>query len=311
MACVKGEPEGVTVFVQQPISNTDNGVIDQGIIKTFVKVDEIVKDYYHRLNVHLQAVDPYTIPCIFIASKTCQASFKAAIGLGLVSRVEELSPLGVTACEISGRVTVVLEGRPHPSWHLMTGRKEIAKNAFNETIAMLNGMVRCCASGDITPASMTKSLMDALAIKPEELKRRAEGQSFLTQLLYGDISGRFPARHAHLRNVKVHLPDVKAMLLKWHARGMALLKAIILHGNLYLDLPSCDGELEYWFEKLGAKSFTTFMCNGLCDTVFKGELDHWFTKLGGAKPFTTFMCNGAASKLCDPTFKGELEHWFT
>ncbi|KAG5183338.1 hypothetical protein JKP88DRAFT_255839 [Tribonema minus] len=198
-------------------SNTNNKTIDQDIIKTFVNDGEIIKDYYQRLNIQLQAVDPATIPCIFIAGKTCQASLEMAIELGLVSRVQELSPLGVTVCEISGRVTVVLEGRPHPSWHLMTGRKEIAKKTFNETIAMLNSMVRCCASGDITSAMMTQSLMDALAINPEELRRRTEGRSFLTQLLYGDISGRFPASHAHLRNVKAHMPDVKATLLKWHA----------------------------------------------------------------------------------------------
>ncbi|KAG5186315.1 hypothetical protein JKP88DRAFT_240917 [Tribonema minus] len=295
-------------------SNTKNKIIDQDVIATWVDDDdEIVEDYYRRLAIELDAVDPGTVPCVFIAGKTCQASLEKAIKLGLVTRLQELSPLGVTVCEIKDKRFVALEGRPHPSWHLMTGNAPSARAVFKETMDMLNGMIRCCVTGNITPDTMTHSLMAALAIDPAELQRRAEGRSFLTKLLYGDPSGRFPAKHVHLRNVKAHLHEVKTFLLKWQARGMKVLIAILNSGDLYLDLPAYADELEYWFTKLGKNNFKTFMCDGvaakLYDREFKAGLEYWFTKLGKAN-FKTFMCDGVAAKLCDPEFKAELEYWF-
>ena len=287
-------------------SNTTNKIINQSVIATWVTDPELVEDYYRRLSVQLDGVDSHHIPCVYVAGDTCQASLENAIKLGIVKRLRELSPLGVTECEMNDKRFVVLEGRPHPSWHLMTGNAPDAKAMFEETMAMVNGMVRCCAGGNVTPDTMTQSLAAALAIDTEKLQERTDGRSFLTQLLYEDPSGHFPTKQVHLRNVKAHLPEVQAFLRKWFSRGADVLNAILNSGDLYLDLPTYDADLEYWFDKLGKAGFKTFMCNSvaskLCDPAFKAELLFWLDKLGEAG-LKTFMCGGVAYRLKDPAFK--------
>ncbi|KAG5186347.1 hypothetical protein JKP88DRAFT_240949 [Tribonema minus] len=361
MQCVKGKPEHVTVYIQQPMSGTPlivqglypvandsaetisaterdmrktldrnhvtavswndfcvlsstttNKIIDQDVVATWATDPEIVADYYRRLAIQLDAVDADTAPCVFIAGNTCQAAHETAIELGLVKRITELSPLGVTVCEIDSKCFVALESRPHPSWHLMKANAPFARAIFLETMEMLNGMVRCCATGDISSDTMHQSIVTALAIDPEELQRRAEGRSFLTQLLYGNPSGRFPTKHVHLRNVKAHLPEVQAFLLKWQSRGMKQLWAILLKGgDLYLDLPSHDQVLDTWYKRLD-DSFSAFICGSvasrLLDDAFMARLETWYERLGGN--FQTFICNSVASRLLDDAFMARLETWY-
>ncbi|KAG5184175.1 hypothetical protein JKP88DRAFT_315531 [Tribonema minus] len=292
-------------------ANVRNDIIDQGVIASWVVDDEIIHDFYHRFSLQLAAAA--SIPCVYIAGRTCQAAFERMITLGFISRMEELSSLGVTLCEAGDCRFAAIEGRPHPSHHLVTGREVSVTGIFKETMAMINGVVSCCASGDLSPGNTSRCLIAAMGIDEEELAVRMRGREYLTHLLYSSSSGRFPLRDVHLRNVKAHLPDVRATLSKWAGRGLKPLMSILRSGNIYLDLPTYDSTLDVWFKRLGAARFVTFMCDGiaarLLDPLFAASLDVWFERLGAAR-FVTFMCGGVAARLLDPLFAASSENWF-
>ncbi|KAG5186603.1 hypothetical protein JKP88DRAFT_254477 [Tribonema minus] len=292
-------------------ANVRNDIIDQGVIASWVVDDEIIHDFYHRFSLQLAAAA--SIPFVYIAGRTCQAAFERMITLGFISRMEELSSLGVTLCEAGDFCFAAIEGRPHPSHHLVTGREVSVTGIFEETIAMINGVVSCCASGDLSPGNTSRCLIAAMSIDEEELAVRMRGREYRTHLLYSSSSGRFPLRDIHLRNVKAHLPEVRATLSKWAERGINTLMSILRSGNIYLDLPAYNSTLDVWFERLGAARFVTFMCNGiaarLLNPLFAARLEIWFERLGAAR-FVTFMCDSIAPRLLDPLFAARLEIWF-
>ncbi|KAG5187465.1 hypothetical protein JKP88DRAFT_243968 [Tribonema minus] len=290
-------------------ANVRNSIIDQQAIASLVLDDEVINDFFHRFALQL-AVAGGT-PCVFVAGKTCQTAFQRMLELGLISHIEELSTLGVTLCEAGGRQFMALEGRPHPSHHLVKGREANATNIFKETLTMINGITRCCASGEFSSARINQSLLASMDIDEEEIAARDERRKFLTQLLYGSDSGHFPVRDMHLRNVKAHIPEVRNALLKWAGRGVNILLCILRSGALYLDLPAYDARLEYWYDELGT-SFTAFMCNSvaarLTDNTFHNVLISLRTQLG--EQFKTLMCNGVAARLDDDKFMMRLRYWY-
>ncbi|KAG5175758.1 hypothetical protein JKP88DRAFT_250019 [Tribonema minus] len=292
-------------------ANYVNRIIDQRAIEKWMRDEELMTDYHKRFAAQLGARVGGGVSVVYIAGRTCQMAFQEMITRGWVSRICELSPLGISLCETGGVRFVTLEGRPHPSWHLVTGGEKTLRGLFAETCAMLNAVSLCCLGGDVSTDSMTRHVVAGLQIGADDLARREQGQMFMTRLLHDNDSGRFPPKHAHLRNVQAYLPAVQELLVKWRERGLATLKAVLLNGALYLNLASVDAVLEAWHQRLGTKNFVTFMCNSVAarlgDPPFDTALEAWHQRLEGR--FATLICDGVAARLGEPPFDAVLETW--
>ncbi|KAJ1639689.1 hypothetical protein T492DRAFT_935337 [Pavlovales sp. CCMP2436] len=116
--------------------------------------------------------------------------------------------------------------------------------------------MRCwCAAGASGEAHIDACVDTALGDLARSVAARAIARPFVTKLLYGVHTDRFLPKHAHLRHMDAHLPEVQASLCKWHAHGPAVLHSILTSGSLYTDLVGHDAALASWYELLAPKSF--------------------------------------------------------
>mmetsp|Transcript_8337 Transcript_8337/g.19525 ORF Transcript_8337/g.19525 Transcript_8337/m.19525 type:complete len:216 (+) Transcript_8337:534-1181(+) len=182
-----------------------------------------------------QSADANAMGCVYIAGGTCQAAFDKAIKMEIITREVCLSAThDISITSIGGKRFIVLEHAPHPSWHLVMGREPKAVRIFKETMCTLNGMRRWCAVGSDIGACVDVALGDLSQLVAE----RATARTFVTELPYGVRTGRFKPRHAHLRHMDAHKPEVQALMTKWH--GASVLLSILTSGNLMVSvlLPS-------------------------------------------------------------------------
>jgi hypothetical protein len=199
-------------------STSTNAIIDQRAIADFVHHESIVRDYFRRFATYLRELPTDRPLCVYVAGDTCQAAFEKAINLGLVVRLGEPGLHGTSLCTIDGREFLALEGHPHPSWVLMTGRAPRAVRVFRETMCTLNGMARW-RNGDPQPLAQLDALVEAeLGDAARAIAARVSCRPLLTEMLYDADHGRFPAKHKHLPHVDAHVPGVLALLQKWYAR---------------------------------------------------------------------------------------------
>jgi len=286
-------------------SRSTNAVIDQRIVESFADDEELVRDYCRRFAEHLSA-DANAMGCVYIAGGTCQAAFEKAIKMEIITREVCLSAThDISIMSIGGKRFIVLEHAPHPSWHLVMGREPKAVRIFKETMCTLNGMRLWCAGRNDISACVDEALGDLAQVTTA----RATARTFVTELLYGRPTGRFLKKHAHLRFMDAHVPEVQSLLRKWH--GRSVLHSILTCGELYTDLVRHDTALERWYDKLGDK-FVTFMCGSVAsrlgEPAFIKAATRWSVELGDK--FATFMCGSVASRLGEPNFEATLERLF-
>jgi hypothetical protein len=176
-------------------SSSNNSVIDQSMIEKITNIDNVVINYFSRLRSHLECVVANLIPCIYIAGRSSQAAFQRACVLGIVTdRIGLSDQYDICQCSIHGRISLVLNGRAHPSAHLMSG-KSVSDKEFAETMHILNAMGRCTMEAfknkmnHITPDQLCSCLRAELEELEIEIKAKLEGRSLLTEILYNDPSG--------------------------------------------------------------------------------------------------------------------------
>ena len=214
-------------------------------------------------------------------------------------------------CRINGIICLVLDGRAHPSAHLMAGRSSVAIEEFIETIFILNAMGRCtfeaAKSGhnDITPEIFQICLKIELDELAEEIKMQREGRILMTELLYGDSSGIFPENHRMLRHMAGHKEEVRMQVREWKKLGSKVLFSILLHGYIYLNPLDYVEAVKFWKKEFDNDViFATFMSRGVArflnDESVKGVLVHMREQIDNDEIFVKILPNGFAKAISDP-----------
>jgi hypothetical protein len=251
-------------------STTVNKVIDQSMIAKIAVIDDVINDNYSRLDHHLACVRSIRIPCVYIGGKTCQDMFLRACSLGIVTdKISLTDHYEVSQCRISGKICLVLEGRNHPSAHLMLGAKS-SKDEIIETIFILNAMGRCTLEAfklglhKISPQMFQTCLEIEQANLAIEKRKQMEGRSLLTELLYGDSSGHFFEQHRMLCYMDGHNEEVWMLVSKWKLWGKKALWSTLLHGSIYLNPLEYDHIAEFWHDEFCDDDlYAKFMSSGI------------------------------------------------
>ena len=293
-------------------SRTSNKVIDQNAIKKLTAIDDVIHDNYSRLDQHLVCVGTDRIPCVYIGGETCQKAFQRACALGIVTdkiRLDE--QYDVWRCRIKGKICLVLDGRAHPSAHII-GQSRTSTREFMTTIFLLNAMGRCtfeaAKSGhdDIIPEMFQVCLKIELAELDEEIKMQKEGRSLMTTLLYNDSSGRFPENHRVLRHMEGHKEEVRMQVMEWKTWGPRVLFSILLHGFIYLNPLDYADPVRFWREEFNNDNaiFVKFMSSGIArflnDAPVTDVLVYMKEEINNDEVFVKALSSGFAKAVSDP-----------
>jgi hypothetical protein len=293
-------------------SKTTNSVMKQSKIKKLIEIDEVIQDNYYRLDQHLKCTGTDRIPCVFLAGDTCRWAFRRACDMGIVTdKISLAKQYDVWRCRINGIICLVLDGRNHPSAHLMAGQSGTANEEFIETIFILNAMGRCtfeaAKSGhdDITPEMFQICLKIELDELEEESMMRLEGRKLMTELLYGNPSGIFPGNHRMLRHMAGHKEEVRMQVIEWKKLGYKVLFSILLHGYIYLNPLDYVEQVEYWRKEFdNDEMFAKFMSSGVAsflnDEPVIGVMVYMREELDNDEIFVKSLSNGFAKAISDP-----------
>jgi hypothetical protein len=292
-------------------STTVNKVIDQSMIAKIAVIDDVINDTYSRLEHHLVCVGSIRIPCVYIGGRTCQTAFLHACSLGIVTdKICLTDQYQVSQCRINGQNCLVLEGRNHPSAHLMSGSSSSVGEII-ETIFILNAMGRCTLEAsklgldDIPPQMFQMCLEIEQANLAVEKQKQIEGRALLTQLLYKTSSGRFPEQHRMLRFMDGHNEEVRKLVSKWISWGQNALWSTLLNGSIYLNPLEYNDIVEFWHDAFsGDVLYAQFMSSGIARFIIDEQvhktLINFREKFNNDEVFVQALSHGLGLAISDP-----------
>ena len=192
---------------------------------------------------------------------------------------------------------------PHPSAHLMTGRRRQSVEVFQDAFSIARVLNEDPhANCDTIFSRVSEATLD---------RHKKNAEAIETLELPGCIDSWFSIDYRHLRYVDwaVVLPILTTMRLTKES----VWKLLKISGlAMRLSDPTFTSFLNHWLGVLGEDRFVTFMCGSvatrLVDPTFTSFLNHWLGELGEAQ-FITFMCNGVAKRLVDDEFDVCITRW--
>jgi hypothetical protein len=237
-----------------------------------------------------------TTPIVYIAGELCSDAWNSG-GDQFTWQRAVSAKLGVHLYKTKsdGCDVVVMEGHPHPSAAMVSGNEPLAVTADKTALCIVKALTSSHAV-EITESAII-SLLDSQT--KMRLKRAKE---FMADCKLDDAAtatGWWPDNLRHWRHSAFDLSAFWlqcAMLLTIFGPCNGVLTCVMgMHVFNRLVTPDVLERFKQWYDRLGQKRFTTFMCNSVASglagehaATFQERLMVWFDRLGD-KRFTTFF----------------------
>jgi hypothetical protein len=327
----EGRADWVDVYPFAPI-DTPSGLVDRGALVSGVLADaDMQSDWIRRVAGRLVAcAEAGTVrPVVYVSGKMCSAiwatrsyermqlvsTLSQSLGVHVYRTVTtaECTTSECTTAECTTEFLVMLD-QPHPSWSLVSHGDPTAVASFKRAMCVLKGLLR----DDGDRATLDEPRLLAMIDETERL-RLERRSAFLARV--GIRDGQLPSSLSHFRDAPYENDDFMEQLDELLAYGLTKPQLLRVMSRSLFNRPlerSTREALKWWREKLGARAFVTFMCDGVASALasssaaaFNALLDAWYGRLG--KQFATFMCGSVASGLASPSaaaFNALLLEWY-